>query len=238
MASTPSMPRPFGTSSSSERTNHLSPGRSSSRRRHSTASSSPRTASRPSTVIPRSWAWSSAATSSVDVLNPEVQSEREASVVVSSVFNLPIPAGVVREARSEKLTSVSRPHCRNPAGTAPALKLTQDRPRLREVEAVLVALCVAHSAASIARESLGSSRATSVRRRVPSLRVDRMRSLAIWRRLRPAIRSDRMWSTSSGERARGRPRFAGRAGAAAGRRCSAISRSSSSTGMSLVPQGI
>ncbi len=47
-----------------------------------------------------------------------------------------------------------------------------------------------------------------------------------------------MWSTRPGGRTRGRPRFARPGRARAGRRCSAINRSSSSTGISLVPHGI
>ncbi len=65
-----------------------------------------------------------------------------------------------------------------------------------------------------------------------------LRLFAIWRSVIPALRSAWMWSMTSGDRTDGRPRLAAATGARAGRRCSAISRSSLSTGMSFVPHGI
>ena len=62
-------------------------------------------------------------------------------------------------------------------------------------------------------------------------------SAAIEARLMPAARSDRICRTSSGGSARGRPRVAGFGRLRAARRRSRSSRSSSSTGISFVPQG-
>jgi len=64
-------------------------------------------------------------------------------------------------------------------------------------------------------------------------------SRAIWARLWPALRFARIASTSVGESVAGRPGFAGVCGCSrARRRRSAINRSSSSAGISRVPQGI
>ena len=66
-----------------------------------------------------------------------------------------------------------------------------------------------------------------------------LRSRAIWARLFPAARSVRIRLTTSGVRAAGRPSGCGaREPSLGGRRLSAMSRSSSSTGTSLAPHGI